>query len=151
MNRILRRRQLDRAVRPITKALPVTPPRGWIAAVRAAIGMSTRQLGARQDLSQQAAVRLESAERTGSISLKNLRRVAEAMECRLVYAFVPADSFEALVRRQAERVADRVVERVETSMALEDQATMSDTQEQRRADLVSDLIRTTPRDLWDLE
>jgi predicted DNA-binding mobile mystery protein A len=151
MNRILRRRQLDRAVRPIAKAVPATPPHGWIAAVRGATGMSTRQLGARLGLSQQAAVRLESAERTGSISLKNLRRVAEAMECHLVYAFVPADSFDALVRRQAERVADRVVERVETSMALEDQATMSDTQGQRRADLVSELIRTTPRDLWDLQ
>jgi predicted DNA-binding mobile mystery protein A len=150
MNRSLRRRQLDRIVRPLAKVMPQLPSRGWIKTVREAIGMSFRQIGQRLALTQQSVAELEHAEQTGSISLKNLTRVAEAMQCRLVYAFVPNESFESLVRHQAERVAAQIVQRVETSMSLEDQATESDSQRQRRADLIAELVRTTPRNLWDL-
>jgi predicted DNA-binding mobile mystery protein A len=113
--------------------------------------MSARQIGQRLGLTQQSVAELEHAEQAGSISLKNLRRVAEAMQCKLVYAFVPNESFEGLVRQQAERVAGEIVQRVETSMSLEDQATESETQRQRKADLIAELVRTTPRNLWDLE
>jgi predicted DNA-binding mobile mystery protein A len=149
MNRTLRRRQLDRLVQPLAKVAPQIPSRGWIKTVREALGMSARQIGARLALTQQSVAELERAEQAGSISLKNLKRLAEAMQCRLVYAFVPDESFESLVRHQAERVADQVVRRVEASMSLEDQSTESDTQRQRKADLVADLVRTTPRNLWD--
>jgi predicted DNA-binding mobile mystery protein A len=151
MNRALRRRQLDRIVRPLAKVAPEIPSRGWIKAIREALGMSARQIGERLALTQQAVAELERAEQTGSISLKNLRRVAGAMQCKLFYAFVPEESFESLVRQQAERVADQIVRRVETSMSLEDQATESGAQRQRKADLIAELVRTTPRNLWDLK
>ena len=118
--------------------------------VREALGMSARQIGQRLGLTQQSVAGLERAEQTGSITLKNLRRLAEAMQCQLVYAFIPRESFDSLVREQAERFADQVVRRVETSMSLEDQATESEPQRQRKADLAAELARTTPRDLWDL-
>jgi predicted DNA-binding mobile mystery protein A len=151
MNRTLRRRQLDRVVRPLAKVAPQFPSRGWIKTVREAIGMSFRQIGQRLALTQQSVAELEHGEQTGSISLKNLTRVAEAMQCRLVYAFVPNESFERLVRQQAERVADQIVQRVETSMSLEDQGTESNAQRQRKEDLIAELVRTTPRNLWDLQ
>jgi len=151
MNRSLRRRQLDRIVRPLTKVAPQPPSRGWIKTVREAIGMSFRQIGQRLALTQQSVAELEHAEQTGSITLKNLRRVAEAMECRLVYAFVPNESFESLVQQQAEQVADQIVQRVEISMSLEDQGTESNAQRQRKEDLTGELVRTTPRNLWDLQ
>jgi predicted DNA-binding mobile mystery protein A len=113
--------------------------------------MSARQIGERLGLTQQSVAELERAEQTGSISVKNLRRVAEAMQCQLVYAFVPHESFESLVRQQAERVAEQLVRRVETSMSLEDQATKSEAQRLRRDDLVAELLRTSPRNLWDLQ
>jgi len=113
--------------------------------------MSFRQIGQRLALTQQSVAELEHAEQTGSITLKNLRRVAEAMECRLVYAFVPNESFESLVQQQAEQVADQIVQRVEISMSLEDQGTESNAQRQRKEDLTGELVRTTPRNLWDLQ
>ena len=151
MNRAIRRRQLDRIVRPLAKVAPQIPSRGWIKTVREALGMSGRQVGERLALTQQTVAELERAEETGSISLKNLRRLSEAMQCKLVYAFVPNESLESLVRQQAERVADQIVRRVETSMSLEDQATDAEAQRQRKADLIADLVRTTPRNLWDLQ
>jgi predicted DNA-binding mobile mystery protein A len=150
MNRVLRRRQLDRLVRPLAKVAPQLPSGGWIKTVREALGMSARQIGQRLGLTQQSVAELERAEQTGSISLKNLRRVAEAMQCQLVYAFLPNESFESIVRHQAEQLADQIVRRVETSMSLEDQATDSEAQRQRKADLTAELVRTTPRNLWDL-
>lgn len=111
--------------------------------------MSTRQLGGRLGLTQQAAAKLERSEQTGSISLRNLRRLAEAMDTELFYAFVPRQPFDTVVRDQAERLANKVVQRVEKSMALEDQATEPQAQSQRKLDLVDEYVRTTPRDLWD--
>jgi predicted DNA-binding mobile mystery protein A len=111
--------------------------------------MSTRQLGDRLGISQQSAAALENAEQTGSITLKNLGRLANALDADLFYAFVPRTSFEQTVRDQAARVAEGVVTRVETSMALEDQSTASQEQIQRKQDLVDQYVRTTPRDLWD--
>jgi predicted DNA-binding mobile mystery protein A len=151
MNRTIRRRQLDRLVPALGKVVPQLPSRGWIKTAREAIGMSFRQIGERLELTQQSVAELEHAEQTGSISVRNLTRVAEAMQCRLVYAFVPNESFESLVRRQAERVADQIVQRVETSMSLEDQGTESNAQRQRKEDLTAELVRTTPRNLWDLQ
>ena len=151
MNRMLSRRQLDRVVRPLAKVAPQVPSRGWIKTVREAIGMSFRQIGQRLALTQQSVAELEHGEQTGSISLKNLTRMAEAMQCRLVYAFVPNESFESLVRQQAERVAEQIVQRVETSMSLEDQGTEPSAQRQRKEDLKAELVRTTPRNLWDLQ
>lgn len=151
MNRTLRRRQLDAQVQTYLGITRSRPTRGWSAAVREAIGMSTRQLGERLGITQQSAAELEKAEVADQITLKNLRRLAKAMDADLVYGFVPRKSFEQNVRNQAERRAARVVERVETSMSLEDQPTASATQKQRKADLIEEFVRTTPRDLWDPE
>ena len=81
--------------------------------------------------------------------MKNLERLAEAMDTELYYAFVPRNSFERVLRDQAERVAEQVVQGVEQSMALEAQGTQSEAQSQRKADLAAEYARSTPRDLWD--
>jgi hypothetical protein len=41
----------------------------------------------------------------GSIRLSTLRRVAAALNCELLYAFVPNEPLEDMVRRQARRKA----------------------------------------------
>jgi len=148
MNRSLRRHQLDRQVELLRKAARPRPTRGWITAVRQALGMSNRQLGERLGITQQSTAELENAERTGSITLKNLERIAGELDADLFYAFIPHSSFEETVRHQAERLADEVVDRVETSMSLEAQGTPVDAQRHRRIDLIDEYVRTTPRDLW---
>jgi predicted DNA-binding mobile mystery protein A len=59
----------------------------------------------RMGIAQSRAWRLEGAELTGSIRLGGLSRAAEALDCRLVYAFVPDESLEKIVWRQARRKA----------------------------------------------
>lgn len=151
MNRALRRKQLDRQIEPLSTVTRSRPARGWSTAVRQSLGMSTRQLGDRLGVTQQAAADLERSEQTGSITLKNLARLAEALDSQLYYAFLPRTSFETILGKQAERLADQVVSRVESSMSLEDQSTATESQRQRKADLAAEYVRTTPRDLWDLK
>jgi predicted DNA-binding mobile mystery protein A len=129
---------------------PVRPPDGSIKATREALGMSLRQLAKRMGLTTASAAGLEEREVSSSITLRSLSRAAEALNCRLVYALVPKESLEAVVRRQAELAADRILSRVNATMALEDQSSDSETRNQQRDDLVDELVRTTPRDLWDL-
>src|ERR1700681_3625620 len=77
---------------------PVTrysaPVRGWIKAVREALGMTTAQLAKRLGIKQPTVVALEQSEAKGSIELATLRRVAEALDCALVYVFVPKKPLE---------------------------------------------------------
>jgi len=147
----LRRKQIDRKLREAKGLAALLPPhRGWIAEVRRIIGMRSDQLAARMHVSQSTASDLERSEANGTISLNNLRRAAMAMECKVVYAFVPLErSFEDLVRARAEEFAKNLVSTVGHTMALEDQATSARARAELVKDYVEHLMRHMPRELWD--
>jgi len=112
--------------------------------------MNSRQLAERMDISTGHLAHIESAEAAGSINMETLRRTADALNCDLVYALVPrAGSLEKALEEQAEKVARVLVQRVATSMALEDQATDTDAQDYLIRDTVSDLTRELRKALWD--
>lgn len=98
-----------------------TPVRGWIKAIREALGMTTVQLADRLRVKQPSVVALEQSEEKGSIELATLRRVAEALDCQLVYALVPKKPLETMVRERARLFLRRRRAPVEHSMLLEDQ------------------------------
>ena len=74
------------------------PVRGWVKAVREALGMTTAQLAKRLGVKQPSVVAIEQSEAKGTIELATLRRVAEALDCTLVYAFVPNKPLETMVQ-----------------------------------------------------
>jgi hypothetical protein len=68
-------------------------------------------------------VQQEKAEADDRITLKSLRTFANALDCDLVYAFVPrANTFQELVDVRARAAAKVNVLGVEHTMALENQA-----------------------------
>jgi predicted DNA-binding mobile mystery protein A len=117
----LGRRTLDRRLAALRDLEIPTPPRGWIRALRDGLGMSAADLGRRMGMTRQAISQLERSEAEGSIRLDTLRRAAEALGSELVYALVPKDSLEDTVKARARAVAERTVEGVEHTMALEAQ------------------------------
>jgi predicted DNA-binding mobile mystery protein A len=127
------------------------PPRGWISETRNIIGMRADQLAKRMGVTQSTVSEMEHAEASGSITLNSLRKAAGAMECRLVYAFVPEKSFEDVVMHQAERAARAQLRPVSHSMALENQQTGSAEQQELLTEYVTALVRYLPRDLWDTD
>ena len=99
------------------------PPRGWVRAVREALGMSTAALGARLGITAGAVTRLEQSEAADRIRLDTLRRAADALGCDLVYLLVPRRPLSAVVQERARELARSQVAAVEQTMLLEDQAT----------------------------
>jgi len=122
------------------------PVRGWIKAVRAALGMTTAQLAKRLGVKQPSVVAIEQSEAKGTIELTTLRRVAEALDCTLVYALVPNKPLETMVRDRARLFARRRRGPVEHSMLLEDQAVTAKDVEKSLDEIVRE---TNPRLFWD--
>src|SRR5882724_4913718 len=116
------RSNLDKRIKHFGEVRRYAPPvRGWIKAVREALGMTTAQLAKRLNVKQPTVVRLQQSEAKGTIELATLRRVAAALDCTLVYALVPNRPLEKMVRDQARLFARRRRAPVEHSMLLEGQ------------------------------
>jgi predicted DNA-binding mobile mystery protein A len=144
------RQQLDKALSLFGFARNIQPPvKGWIRAVREALGMSGTQLAQRLKVSQPRIPKLEQDELSGAVTLKTMRHVAEALDCVFVYALVPRTSLEETVRVQARKIAGARMQRVSHTMLLESQGL---SEEEQRASLyaaVEELVREMPRELWD--
>jgi len=143
------REQLDASLQRLRPLLDVTaPPKGWIRAIRNAFGMTARQLANRLGVAQQAVARIEKGELEGSVTIKTMRRIAECLDCVFVYGFVPRKSLEETVARQAKHVATQRLTQASLTMSLENQALSRRENEQALWDLVDELIRTLPSNLW---
>ena len=97
------------------------PHKGWIRALRDALGMSSADLARRMGISQQRVPAIERGEQDMTIKLATLMRAANALDCELVYALVPRASLDAMVKDQARRQATEWVRRVTQHSRLEDQ------------------------------
>lgn len=143
-------RHLDRrfaTLAPIARS--ARPPKGWVRAIRNAMGMTTAQLARRIGVSQPRIVELEHSEVSGSITLRSLQRAAEALGCRFVYALVPENTLEATIRERAEKLAAPHSGAVEHSMRLEDQGVHDEhASRELHRQRVDDLLRHPAR-LWD--
>ena len=86
----LARKNLDRRLTGLRPAVFLArPPRGWLRAIREALGMTTGQMAKRLGVSQPRVIALEKDEQRGAVTLETLRRAAEALDCTLVYALAP--------------------------------------------------------------
>ncbi len=124
------------------------PPRGWVRAIREALGMTGTQLAKRLKVDPSTVSAMEKGEVQDTVTLGTLRRAAEAMNCRLVYAIVPDTSLEQVVRNRAATVVDARLVRLGHTMALENQALTDPDLADERTRMIEDLIRDEPRRIW---
>ncbi|MCZ6667651.1 MAG: mobile mystery protein A [Gammaproteobacteria bacterium] len=125
------------------------PKEGWIRTLRKTLGMSSPQLATRLGISKSQASQMERMEMEDRITLKQLRRVTEALDCDLVYALVPRQPVDVMVRARAEWKAERLVSKTDVQMKLEAQQ-LSREKLQEQIKLETDrLVRDMPRDLWE--
>lgn len=146
----LRIRQLDESLAQF-RALRdrPSPPDGWLRSIRQALGMSLRQVAERAGLSVTSVQSAELNEMKGSIQLDSLRKLADVLECDLVYALVPRTSLAATLERQAMERAERIVGRVSDSMDLEAQGVPEPERQRQVNELAEALLRERGRDFWD--
>ena len=122
------------------------PPKGWVRAVRDALGMTGVQFAKRLGIRPPSVDALEKSEANGSIQLKTLRRAAEALDCTIVYALVPKKPLEQAVHDRARKIAVRDLGRVAHTMKLEAQETGDSNLEARIESYIRDVLKE--RELW---
>lgn len=139
---------LDTQLKPLRDMEPlIRPGRGWIKAIREAIGMTTGQFARRLGVAQPRVAALEKAEADGVVTLKSLRQAAEALDCDFVYALVPRKPLEQVVKDRARDVAERQLARTDQTMRLENQAVSKARMARARDELAAELLRSDRR-LW---
>ena len=124
---------------------------GWLKTVRKALGMSGSQLAIRLGVTKGRVSQAESAELTGSATLKSMQNMAQAMDCRFVYAVIPEKEIECVIKDRAVLKAKEQIKAASTQMALEAQS-LNDEQLTFAVDqLASEIIEKMPSDLWNDE
>jgi predicted DNA-binding mobile mystery protein A len=145
-------RQYQAIVDQAAKAIPQEdqgPPEGWLATARKALGMSGSQVARRLGVTRSRISQAEQSELSGGATLKTMHSIAEAMGCRFVYAVVPVGgNVEDLVKRQALRKAQAIVQKAGTHMALELQSLSDDKNRDEVERIANELMRTMPSNFW---
>ena len=150
--RAMARKQLDKRLNLLQNVDTLArPPRGWIKAIREALGMTTAQLAKRLNVSQPRVPGIEKAEVSGSIKLESLERAARALDCRLVYALVPRKPLESLVEDRARELAKKRLRATSHSMALENQRVGEADEREHLERLVQKLLSQPGSALWEDE
>jgi predicted DNA-binding mobile mystery protein A len=74
--------------------------KSWIRTLREAVGIREAELALRMGYEPRSVYRLEKSEMNSTLQVKHLRKVAEAMECDVVYALVPKEgSLDEMAQR----------------------------------------------------
>lgn len=144
------RRHLDKRFQEMgTLNLLARPPKGWVRAIREALGLTLAQFGRRMGVSKQRAMKLECDEVQARITLASLERAAQALGCRLVYALVPEHSLQATLENRADLKAEALMRQTAHTMALEAQAVTPEEAQAQRHKLTQQMLNGNLSRLWD--
>ncbi len=124
---------------------------GWLKTVRTALGMTGLQLAKRLGVSKSQVSKTENSELSGSVTLKTMQNMAEAMNCRFVYAVIPEQDIDQVLKERAIKKAKARVKTASTHMALEAQSLDQQTLDSEIERIAADIMRGKPSDLWSEE
>lgn len=122
---------------------------GWIKTIRLALGITTRQLAKRLNVSQSVVTSAEKNEIAHTITLAQLEKLADALGCKVVYSLVPEVSLESMLIARADAIAKAQVTMVQHAMKLEDQGVSNDIFAQQIDDIKEKLLDGKWSKLWD--
>ena len=147
----IRIEQIERLLSQYRGLIDVKGPRlGWVRAIREALGMSSPQLAKRMRIKAAQSVEdMQKDEVSGTIKLRTLSKLAEALDCQLVYALVPRKPLQELRRDRASVVARQQIGRVSHSMNLEEQGVSAEAEQSELNRRIDKLLYGNPKKLWD--
>ena len=145
----LRLEQLQAAVNAygvfLTKRVP---SRGWLKEIREALGRTERQQAKRVGISGSALHKSEQSEAEERITLGQLRKLADGLDCELVYALVPRKPLTEVVQDKAKQLAQEEVVGVAHSMSLENQRPTDERIKMQITRRAEELLRGRWSNLW---
>lgn len=89
-------------------------PAGWIKTISQALGMNSTQLAKKLGVTQPRVVSMEKNEM--NLKLSTMQKIAEALGCEFVYAFVPKTSFKEIRYNQAKKKAEEIMKKCNLSI-----------------------------------
>jgi predicted DNA-binding mobile mystery protein A len=131
------------SIRRVSEATQVRP--GWIRYMRQALGMTLESLAHRLSLSTATIAQIEKREALGTVTLETLKKTAHALNCELIYAFVPKTDIQSILQKQAIEKAKTILANADLHMTLEDQRADQDLDERIKR-LARKLLESG--DLW---
>jgi predicted DNA-binding mobile mystery protein A len=126
------------------------PSDGWIRTIRKTINMNLAQLANRLNKKPPTVSDFEKREQEGTITLRSLKEIADAMDMKFVYAIIPKEgTLEEMVDIKAEEKAREIVNRTNITMSLEDQENSKGRLMNAYTEKKNELKNEMPKFLWD--
>jgi len=123
------------------------PKNGWARTIRSSIAMPISFVAEKMKISPQAVFQMEQSEIDETISLKTLRRLAEAMNCQLHYTLIPNQkSLKQMIGKRAAIKAKTLVYDVDKTMSLENQKVKNSKKSEKL--LAKELAENLSSKLW---
>ena len=143
--------QLDKKMKKLTSLSEISiPSTGWVNLIRTTLNMSLKQLGKKLNITSQSVKEIEAREADKKITLEKLNEVAEALNLKLVYGFIPKHgSLQKMIEKRALEIARQIVLNTSHSMALEDQQNEPARIKKAIKDRASQIKNEMPKYLWD--
>lgn len=143
--------QLDQKLQLFAQSRKILVPEGgWINTIRTTLNMTMAQLGSKLNITRQGVKSIEKSEANGTITLKTLKGVANAMDLKLVYALVPKDgTIDDLIQQKAEKLAEKIVLRTNQNMKLEGQGVGDEKIAKTIKEVAEEIKREMRKSLWD--
>ena len=135
-------RLLDRTAKQLADI--EAPPKGWIAAMRSALGMSAEYVAQRKGVSRNAVYQAERSEKDGAVSLNQMEQLAAAMGGTFVYAIIPNSRIDEMKYRQAKLKASQQLREIETALTWS-----VDERQDWVDDKAAELIHDMPSHFWE--
>lgn len=149
-NKELQLQQLDKLLQRLRTDAIQKPQGGWLKLIRTTIGMGTRVLGQRTGVTQSRVTAVEQSEVDGTVTLATLKKMANGLDCELIYFLLPKHKSLAEFRsKHAHAKALALDNYAEQQMALEKQGTSKEFKDGSIERLKEDFLKDWPRDFWD--
>ncbi len=146
-NNLIALKQLDQQLSGLKGQ--TRPAEGWARTLRKALGLTIKQFAKRLGVGPSRVVKIETSELDGAITLHSLQTVAAALDCHLVYSFVPNSSLEATIKARAKSIALAQVKHSSHTMDLEAQSVSQEWLDNQINELTQELLQRSWKYLWE--
>lgn len=120
------------------------PPAGWIKTISQALGMNSTQLAKKLGVTQPRIVSMEKNEM--NLKLSTMQKIADALGCEFVYAFIPKTSFKEIRYNQAKKKAKEILKEFNHNISIKGEKALN----KALLDSISDdIFQAEKAKIWD--
>jgi predicted DNA-binding mobile mystery protein A len=148
----LKIKQLDRRFKRKILLSEIEIPRdGWIKEIRTALKMTYAQVSKKLSVTPSAIMKFEKNEIKGTINITSMNKIAEALNCKFVYALVPNETLNKIIDNRVEKVATKMINQIDQSMSLENQSVNKKEIKEQLNNLKKGLKNNLSSKIWNYE